>query len=134
MEGRHWSRDELIAGLYGIGGGSEHLRECAVCASRMAEMRARRQRSFTDVILTNAELEQQRREWQSRMEAGPAPAAWKVLAGCAALIAIGIALSPSPPRVASDDRGLYEDAFVRVASDQLDSFAPIENLFEVKKP
>jgi len=39
----HWTDEQLIASLYGIGPGDDHLSTCAHCQNRLAAMRANRQ-------------------------------------------------------------------------------------------
>lgn len=39
----HWTDDQLVAHLYGVGPGNEHLEECDVCRNRLAAMRGQRQ-------------------------------------------------------------------------------------------
>lgn len=38
----HWTDDQLIAQLYGVGPANDHLQTCAVCQSRLAAMESRR--------------------------------------------------------------------------------------------
>jgi predicted anti-sigma-YlaC factor YlaD len=39
----HWTNDQLVAHLYGVGPESDHLAECSVCRSRLAAMQSHRE-------------------------------------------------------------------------------------------
>ncbi len=42
MQAQHWTDEQLIAHLYGLGPEDEHLNACAACRARIAEMQANR--------------------------------------------------------------------------------------------
>ena len=42
MTAKHWTEEELLAHLYGIGPDDDHIRHCADCAFRLESMQARR--------------------------------------------------------------------------------------------
>ena len=39
----HWTDDQLITHLYGVGPADDHLQECAACRSRLAAMKTNRE-------------------------------------------------------------------------------------------
>lgn len=45
MTARHWTEDEFVAHLYGIGPENGHIQECSVCASRLQSMQDARMQS-----------------------------------------------------------------------------------------
>ena len=146
MESKHWSQEQLIERIYGLTPADAHLRQCAVCEQRLEEMQRRRRDSLDDPF-TDGFLAVQRREWRRRADAHAAHAlwgglSWRAVAAFAALVVLCVGLINRPVHVQHtplatnniSDQKLFEDAFQRASGDAASSFAPIENLFEVKKP
>jgi hypothetical protein len=136
MDGRHFTRYELIEILYGIGHEDGHIRECAACAAELAGMRDRRRQSLDEPI-TGADLARLSRRWRDRVEA-PRPARlWRVVAVAATVaLAVSALLPRTPQRLTAsmDDRQLFEDAFRKVENVDTPPFAPLAGLFERNEP
>jgi hypothetical protein len=64
----HWTDDQLIDHLYGVGPAGGHLPACAECQARFAAIEARRQRLGADDAVDEAFLAAQRRAIYARLE------------------------------------------------------------------
>ncbi len=68
----HWTDDELLATIYGVGPSGKHLDGCSECRTRLAEMQSSRERlenaSSIDDGASAAFLAAQRRTIYQRME------------------------------------------------------------------
>ena len=139
----HWTDDQLLDHLYGVGPGDGHLAECAVCRARWDVLSARRsgfvaaERSLGEQV-PEAFFDQQRRSILRRAEAGPVRS-WaylrygSALAGAAAVVFGVFLLQPVPmpptPPVPGDQQ-LMADVSALIESPVPTAVAPISGLFE----
>jgi hypothetical protein len=67
----HWSDEQLIEHLYGIGPEGEHIEHCPECCTRLSDMQAHRQRveldSVADDAVSHDFLMAQRREIYAKL-------------------------------------------------------------------
>jgi hypothetical protein len=64
----HWTDDQLIAYLYGIGSDDHHLSSCQECQSRVLQLQARQEESRSEVVDIDL-LAAQRRRIYARLTA-----------------------------------------------------------------
>jgi predicted anti-sigma-YlaC factor YlaD len=87
----HWTDEQLIDRLYGIGPADEHLNHCGACAARLAAMEVRRQQASMQEFVSDDFLMAQRRAVYARISQ---PARWwhafatRRLAAASAMIAV----------------------------------------------
>lgn len=121
----HWSDEDLINCLYGIGPENDHLTECEDCRARWLQMQARRQEVVRPVEVSPALLGVQREAirnrltgrsgWRSGLRLVPAFAAL-------AVVLLGVMLSrpaPEPPTIArnfSQNQAESDEFFTEVYS------------------
>jgi hypothetical protein len=97
-QSNHWTDDQLVDHLYGVGPVDAHLNECPNCLSRLAAMQARRGQVSIEETVTDQFLAAQRRSIYARLSEphhwwndiparrwAAAAAMFSVLAGSAAL-------------------------------------------------
>ena len=140
MEARHWSDEEIVACLYGVGPGDGHLLGCAECSKRLAMMRLRQEQyrvclsAKTDDLLA-AQLRSifagiEKRKRLLRMSFIPALAT--VLLVIVAVMINRPVSKPKPEPMVSDTQ-LFEDVFSIVTSAELRAVEPVRSLFEAKE-
>jgi hypothetical protein len=143
MTEKHWTEEELIAHLYGIGPEDGHISNCAECAHRLQTMQSGRiecdsvypeadQVSFEFLAAQRRKIYQRMaeplgREWRRRF--APALAASLVLVG-------GLFLyeeqrpAQSPAVVKASDTQLVEDVGRVAMNPEPPPVAPLRALFE----
>ena len=137
MAGRHWTGEELIGRLYGIGPGDGHLEECAECSERWQRLLIARSEVLQvphvpeDLLIRQRravydQLEQPRRAWRPAFAHAVAVAMLLVLA----ILMLRPALTPQPTRASSDTQ-LFSEVYSEIQSTEPDAVAPIRGLFEV---
>lgn len=133
----HLTNDELVNKLYGLDGGDSHLDNCAECARRWSDLRARRTQ-FVRLAAAGEESGEffaaQRRTVQARLERPPrvrwVPAA--VAAAC--VLAVGLfAYRPAAPRTEPADAQLFSDVYSMEQTLEPLAAAPIHALFEERE-
>jgi hypothetical protein len=67
-QSEHWTDDQLIEHLYGVGPGDGHLQDCADCQARFAIIETRRRRFRPDEPVSDSFLAAQRRAIYARLE------------------------------------------------------------------
>ncbi len=144
MPARHWTDDELIARLYGVGPEDGHLEECGECAARWRRFVAVRERALVEPEVSQEFLTAQRRRIYERIEA-PRHVFWKPALGVpiaatamilAALLLSGPKPSPQPTLASSDrpkDAELFADIYDTLESAELQALSPVQGLFEEKQ-
>jgi hypothetical protein len=137
---KHWSDDELIARLYGVGPQDGHLDGCAECADRWRALAAARARVVQPPALPEEFVAGQRRAVYQRLGSparsrGLLPFASAM--ATAAIILLAVLLyrpAPAPqPAVVASDAELYSDVYSMVQSSEPKAAEPIHALFEVQE-
>ncbi len=141
MHDRHWTDDELVARLYGIGLQNGHLDGCPSCAGRFEEIR-RKNRSMrpAEVDLPEEQLAAQRRAIYARL-GEPRRSLSRVLVPVLATLLLVSAIivnrparTPVPPPATDiSDSQLFEDVFRSVSDSAPSAVEPIRSLFEEQK-
>lgn len=138
MKTRHWSDDELIDELYGVGPGDGHLGECEECQTRRQRLQAARERTLEPVAVSEEFLSRQRRAFHQRLEKRERAARWYRLApaalATAAVVVLAVALyRPAPAPVAEpNDAQLFAESYSMVASDEPEAVQWVHGLFETE--
>jgi predicted anti-sigma-YlaC factor YlaD len=142
----HWTEDDFIARLYGVGQPDAHLDECGACREAWKGFQARREfvRAGEEAEIPAEVLMAQRRAIHRRMDREPRPAVKRVvpILAAAGMLAMGLllvrsaAVSPRPQdhvtvveSPASDEKFFQEVAAI-AQSVEPRAAKPIEALFE----
>jgi predicted anti-sigma-YlaC factor YlaD len=138
----HWTEDDFIARLYGVGQPDAHLDECGSCRAEWKQFQARREaaRAAEETEIPAGVLMAQRREIHRRMEREPRPIVKRVVSVLAAagMLAMGLLLvRPSnvltaPPAIenAASDAQFFQEVAAIAQSSEPRAAKPIESLFE----
>ena len=143
MYDNHWSDEELVARLYGLGPEDGHLGVCDSCARRWEAIRGRYENLRPVGIEVSGEfLASQRRAIRARLGEKRRHFPRVLVPALATLLlaAIVIVYRPAPelPQPAekvskiSDDR-LFDDVFRMVSDPAPSAVGPIRSLFEEQK-
>jgi hypothetical protein len=141
----HWTDDELLAFIYGIGPSGNHMDECPGCQSRLAAMKLSRQTvessaSFTEAVDPSF-LAAQRRTIYQRMDK---PVRWwnaapvrRWAAGVATVCILGGSLvvfehnrEMQLAQERMNDAKLAQEVAAMAQDTDVSSMAPLEGLFE----
>lgn len=137
----HWTDDELLAHIYGIGPSGNHLQECADCRSRLSAMQSNRQSLETAEQVGNDFLAAQRRAIYRRIERREhwwnSLAVRRWAAGMTTACVLGGALfmydQNRQMRLAQErvnDARLMQEVATMASDTSTSSMAPLEGLFE----
>ncbi len=153
MSGKHWSDDELLDRLYGVGPDDDHLSFCAECEGRLQELAARRSavvlngESAVDAGVDAALLLRQRAAVMDRIEKSAGSfISWRAVtafAGATAMI-LGFAIyqpqrtkpafqqpaTQSVARTASSDTQFFSEIYSAVEQTEPRAVKPMRRLFE----
>lgn len=145
MYDEHWSDDQLIDRLYGVGPESGHIERCPSCASRWEEIRRRSEcLRQTGMEVSEGHLASQRRAIRARLSEKrhlfPRVLVPVVVTLVVAVFVILDRHAPAPRQevapqsvdTISDDQ-LFDDVFSRISGAEPSSIVPIRSLFEEKK-
>src|SRR5436309_7674721 len=92
MGARHWSDEDILAGLYGVGPMDGHSNDCADCRRRWELMRRRQEElRLAEPNLSGAFLASQRRAIMARTEAPPRSSGLQLVPW---LAAVGVVARP----------------------------------------
>lgn len=141
MNARHWTGEEMVDHLYGVGPEDGHELECEECQERIAVLRARREMSLETEAAPVDFLRRQRVTIAERLEARRAAmeAWWRTPVWAAVMTAVALVLlAPQPPgetTLASgwnhtQDAGMYLDIYQTISSEEPRALAPMHALFE----
>ena len=140
MEEKHWSADEFLARLYGVGPLNAHLETCAECRARLEALQLRRESLRAGIPeLPAGFLARQRQAIYYRLEGR---ALWMPLQPASLLAAVLLAfvimtvLRPAPPGLAPDttsDAEVFEEVFAVATSAEPIAVEPVRSLFEVQQ-
>ena len=136
----HWSDDELIAQLYGVGPQDGHLDGCAECADRWRVLAAARARVVQPPAVPEEFVAGQRRAVYRRLGFPQRRRALLPFASAmatAAIVLLAVLLyrpAPAPqPAPVSSDAELFSDVYSMVQSSEPKAAEPIHALFEVQE-
>lgn len=136
---RHWTDDDLLNALYGIGPEDGHLKECAECRGRWSELHARRSDLTKAPDLSSDFLAAQRRSIYRKLDRAPrrmvqiAPAFVALLMLVIGLFLVRPSGSPSTPASTEpgiSDAQLYSDISSMMQNPEPEAGKPIHALFE----
>jgi len=141
MNGNHWTNDEVVDHLYGVGPEDGHERECAECRARIVAVRARREAVESGDEVTAGLLRNQRLAIAGRIEARrmELQAWWRTPVWVAVMAALALVLSaPRPAREATvagglnraQDAEMYLEIYQSISSEEPRALAPMHGLFE----
>ena len=139
MSVRHWTDDELIGRLYGLGPGDGHLAECKECAGRWRALEATRRLVLDPPPASEEFLAGQRRAIYGRLEYPVRRPGWLQLApavaATAAVVVLAVVLHrPAPaPEPGLSDAELFAEVYAMVQSDESVAVQPIRAMFEVEQ-
>ena len=142
MTGKHWSEDELLDQLYGVGPDDNHLSGCAECTARLRMLEAQR-----TVVTTNHEatpvdaalLVRQRTAVMDRIEQSTDSSGfWRMTTAFAAAAAmiVGFAIYQPPlpkpvvTQTASSDTQFFSEIYSEVEQTEPRAVKPMRRLFQ----
>ena len=140
MKTKHWTDDQLVAHLYGVGPEDGHLQDCAACRLRIAKMQSNR-KSFealreADEGVTFEFLARQRRAIYARLDGKRSALGMRRWTSVVAMVAAAVgAIIVIEERRQVDDRQISDAQLVeevsRMAQDTTPtSVVPMEGLFQ----
>jgi hypothetical protein len=136
----HWSDDELIGQLYGVGPQDGHLDGCAECADRWRALVAARTRVVQPPAVPEEFVAGQRRAVYRRLGSPERSRALLPFASAMATAAIALLAvllyRPAPPHqpaLAPSDAELFSEVYSMVQSSEPKAAEPIHALFEVQE-
>ncbi len=146
MNQRHWTHDELLDHVYGVGPADGHHLECAECRERLAVLQSRRATRVGEMQpeapwLPEEFLRAQREAIAQRVAAGPPRqhSWWRPPVWAAVMVAAAMALSwPQPARekltasgsMPKSDAGMYLEIYQTISTEEPRALAPMHSLFE----
>jgi hypothetical protein len=139
MPDRHWSDDELISRLYGVGPQDGHLEECEDCGQRWRRFLAARERILKPPEVSQELLLRQRRRIYEKLEESEESRAWSFAPALAVAIMLVLAFvvsgpTPSPePSLASSDAQFFSEIYSLVNTAEPQATEPIRGLFEAQQ-
>jgi hypothetical protein len=135
MNPGHWSDQDFIDDIYGVGPADRHLEACAACRARHAGMRARKQLLVREPPISQEFLAAQRRsiyrrlQQPSRLVSRLAPA-FAVLVLLIGMFVMRQSPPPAPQRDQASDAQLFSDIYALEQSSEPRAAAPVRALFE----
>jgi hypothetical protein len=140
MYDKHWTDDELVARLYDVRAGDDHLAKCVSCARRLDAIRSRYDNLHPPKIDVSPEfLAEQRRSIHARIH-GKRHKLPRVLVPAVVTLLVAffvITYRPAsvvpPAKAPVSDSEFFEDVFSRVSDPLPGSAGPIRSLFEEQK-
>ena len=139
LEDNHWTDEDLLDRLYGIGRADTHLDECGNCQARWQALMEARRRVIEPPVVDEAFLAAQCREIYRRLDAGDGRARWRwvpalAMAGVALLAVVVSRPVPAPaPSLALNEPQFFAEVQDVASSYEPQSVVPILGLFEEKQ-
>ena len=140
MANIHWSDDDFLARLYGIGPEEAHLGTCEECRARWESLQLKREQLCSQESQVSQEfLARQRQAIYERLKGKPRGFHLRPASTLAALLLILVIVSlfrPSLQREPIDtmsDIKVFEEAFEIASSSEPSAIEPVQSLFEVRQ-
>ncbi|MEP7366506.1 MAG: hypothetical protein ABI972_24880 [Acidobacteriota bacterium] len=141
MTQRHWTNDELLDHLYGVGPEDGHAKNCAECQERIAGLQTQRAGRTEDRWVPEEFLRAQREAISGRVARNVAREQtwWRPPAWAAVMVAVAMALSwPQMSRekltagsnATASDAGMYLEIYQTISTEEPRALAPMHSLFE----
>ncbi len=145
MNGKHWSDDELLDRLYGVGPDDDHLSGCAECEGRLQELVTRRRGVVLsqELAVDPTLLLRQRAAVMDRIEKSSGSfVSWRAVtafAGAAAMILGFVVYQPQRTKpvvmqtvsqTASSDTQFFSEIYSEVEQTEPRAVKPMRHLFE----
>ena len=136
MNSGHWTEDDLINSIYGVGPERNHLDECPACRERWVAFQARRAEITVEPEVSADFLAAQRRMIYHRIEQGPrrmrrlAPAFVAMLALLIALMVYRPVTTTPPPSLSPSDEQLTSDIYSMEQNSEPQAARAMHALFE----
>jgi hypothetical protein len=139
MSDQHYSDDDLVALLLGLGPADTHLENCELCSERWKKFQKVHQLRRAEIEVTADLLAAQRRAVYARVEQKPGKlrSAWLPLPVAALLVLLIITVfRPASQKITADviseDKAL-QDVFTVASRIDPAGLKPVKSLFEVQK-
>ena len=140
MYDNHWSDEQLVARLYGVGPEDGHLDICPACARRWDEIRRRHATIRpAGMDVSDQFLAAQRNAIHMRLDEKrhhfPRVLVPVLVTLLLAMMVIVYRPAPEPPQAEekTSDSQLFDDVFSRVSGAEPNAIGPIRSLFEEQK-
>ena len=140
MYDKHWSDEELVARLYGVGPEGDHLEVCDTCARRWEAIRSRYESLRPSGIEVSGKfLAAQRRAIHARLRekrhSFPRMLVPVLVTLLLATVLMVYRPAPEPPPAKEriSDSQLFDDVFRMVSDPAPSAVEPIRSLFEEQK-
>jgi hypothetical protein len=137
MTERHWSEDDLLNHLYGVGPDDGHPDLCAECRVRLERLRQRRLEMTAEPEFSVEEMAAQRRRIYGRLGDPPRRRVpgWPPAIATAALLVVAVVLSrPAPVAevklASSGESQFYTEIYQSMGSVEPRAAEPIHGLFD----
>lgn len=139
MNGKHWSDDELLDHLYGVGPENNHLKACADCSERWHTLEASRRAFMQDPEVSSVRLLQQRTAILQRIERSQSTFfSWRFLTALsgATAMALGVLVytpqhtNPVAVQTASSDTQFFSEIYSEMEQTEPRAVRPIRKLFK----
>ncbi len=144
MNRKHWSDDELIGRLYGVGPEDNHLDDCAECGERSKALAASRRgvvMKARDIAIDPASLLRQRMRVMDRIEHSTGGfLSWRAVtafAGATAMVLGFLVYHPRQPKpvvavtqTASSDAQFFSEIYSEVEQTEPRAMKPMRQLFQ----
>ncbi|HET8549614.1 MAG TPA: hypothetical protein VFL57_16505 [Bryobacteraceae bacterium] len=129
---KHWTEDDLIDSIYGIGPSDGHLDTCPECRARRDVIAQRRAEHRKLPDLPASFLAAQQRAVYARAEQCVSRSPWaRAAVACAGVTVLAVGLVVSRPRdTAAADAQMLAEAYAAAAADMPRAAEPINALFE----
>ncbi len=139
MTDKHWTREDFISRLYGVGREDVHLDSCEQCGKEWEKLRSRRNRLLSfDPEVPEDFLVAQRRSTLARLDEPRRLLRFQPLSAMAAVLLILVVLTvfrTVPPRESTEaapDIQLYQDVLTMASGTAPSAVEPLQSLFEVE--
>jgi len=137
MSNRHWTEDDLLNHLYGVGPDNGHMDFCAECRARLERLQQRRRSMQAEPEFTVEEMAAQRRRIYGRLD-DPLHrplAGWLPAIATATVLLVAVVLSRPAPEAetklaAGGDSQFYMEIYQSMGRVEPRAAAPIHGLFD----
>jgi len=126
----HWTSEQLLDSLYGIGPEDSHLDGCAECRAKLDAMRSNRSAREIGQWIPDEFFAQQRHQILQRTASKPRRVWIPALATAAAGLALAVTFQWNSPEPVADDPQLYTSIYQSIESEEPRAAAPMHALFE----